>query len=73
MADLILALQIFQKYADKFNPIHCKHDVLMVVGIEVDRVAIVDQFTLSALGFFWSSEYDCFVSYRFGSGTRGLG
>ena len=66
MADLILALRIFQKYADQFNPIHCEHDVLMVVGIEESRVAEADKLTLDALGFFWSSEYDCFVSYRFG-------
>jgi hypothetical protein len=73
MADLILALQIFQKYSDQFNPIRCRHNLIMVVGVEESRVAIGDILTLSALGFSWSPEYGCFVSYRFGSGTRGLG
>ena len=70
MSDLILALQIFQKYQKQeglFNPIHCEHDMLMILGVDKLRVSEVDRLTLDSLGFLWSPEYGCYISYIFGS------
>lgn len=67
MRDLIEALTIFLKYGDEYSPTHCEHDVLMVVGIEQEAVSVKDQTKLNELGFRWSTEYDCWASYRFGS------
>lgn len=67
MKKLIEALTIFAKYVDKEYPTHCEHDVLLVVGIGKDVISAEDRATLDILGFFWSSEYDCWASFRYGS------
>lgn len=72
MKDLIEALTIFMKYgkADAYAPTHCEHDVLMIAGLGIESaedVSAEDRVSLDKLGFHWSDEYDCFVSYRFGS------
>ena len=67
MKDLILALQIFAKYAnDDYKPTHCEHDTLYIgCGIEKENVSAEDIKKLEKLGFFWSD--DGFMSFRFGS------
>ncbi len=67
MEELIEALQIFLKYKNETFPTHCEHDILMVVGITEEEVSEEDKQKLDELNFFWSSEYDCWVSYRYGS------
>lgn len=67
MDNLIQALQIFMKYKNKEYPTHCEHDVMMVVGISKKEVTEEDKLKLDELGFRWSSEYECWVSYKFGS------
>lgn len=68
MKDLIEALTILSKYGpDRYAPTHCEHDVLSIVGIEKDVVSAEDQKRLDDLGFHWSDENDCWVSFRFGS------
>jgi hypothetical protein len=69
MKDLIEALTILAKYmpVDKYAPTHCEHDVLMVVGIEKGVVSPEDATRLDALGFFFSDEDDCWITFRFGS------
>ncbi len=67
MSDLIKALQIFLKYKDNYDPTHCEHDILLVVGISEEEVCPDDVVRLGELGFFWSSEYDCWASFRYGS------
>lgn len=66
MKDLIEALTIFLKYQDDRNPTHCEHDVMMV-AVPRDGVSAEDVERLSVLSFNWSSHYDCWISYRFGS------
>jgi len=68
MDDLILALRIFQKYKDSYKPIHCEHDVLMIPDVSEERVSEEDKIILEDIGFFWASDYKCYISYRFGSG-----
>ena len=70
MEDLIKALQIFLKYANKEdrNPTHCEHDQLSIsAGIEKSMVSDDDVKKLDDLGFFWSDGNECFISFRFGS------
>lgn len=69
MKDLIQALTILSKYANDTKwPTHCEHDVLMVsAGILTESVSDEDTKTLDELGFFWSTEHECFISFRFGS------
>lgn len=69
MKDLLEAIQIFMKYAnDDRTPTHCEHDVLYVsAGIELEDVSEGDIERLDTLGFIWSDEDDCFMSFRFGS------
>lgn len=70
MKDLIEALTIFEKYIkeNKYSPTHCEHDVFMVTGgITEDMVSDEDKFRLEKLSFRWSDEYECWISYRFGS------
>lgn len=66
MEDLIKALTIFLKYGNPYNPTHCEHDV-MQVAIEPGRVSEDDVAELNKLGFIIDEEYDCFMSFRFGS------
>lgn len=69
MEDLIEALKIFAKYQppNTYNPTHCEHDVLCVVGVRKDQVFPEDLSRLKALSFTWDTEFDSFSSYRFGS------
>lgn len=67
MNKLIEALMIFAKYRDEEFPTHCEHDVLMIADITLDEVSDADKKKLDELGFFWSGEYDCWCSYRYGS------
>ncbi len=67
MEQLIKALQIFLKYGNPDYPTHCEHDILMIMGIEEDEISDEDKKELDELGFFWSGEYDCYASFRYGS------
>ncbi len=67
MKDLIEALTIFAKYANRRSPTHCEHDTLCVVGISEDAVSAEDKARLAKLGFSWSLEFDSWCSFRFGS------
>jgi len=69
MEDLITALQIFLKYTNgDRSPTHCEHDVMMIgCGIELEDVSKQDIKKLDELGFFWDTEYDSFISFRYGS------
>lgn len=67
MKDLIEALQIFSKYTDTKYPTHCEHDVLMIMEVDEDSVTEDEAKRLDELGFFWSEEYECWASFRFGS------
>lgn len=64
---LIEALNIFFKYRNEPFPTHCEHDILLIVGISEEEVSAEDVKRLTELGFFWSSEYDCWASHRYGS------
>jgi hypothetical protein len=70
MKDLIEALSILSKYGtDGEFPTHCEHDVLLTAGMDIKEgeVSAEDAKRLDALGFHWSTEYDCWASFRFGS------
>jgi len=72
MKDLIEALTILDKYIHdphhKKYPTHCEHDTLMVARVNNESsVTEEDKARLDELGFFYSDEYDCYISYRFGS------
>ena len=67
MSDLIKALQIFLKYGDPKYPTACTHDTLIIVGIEPAQVSEEDKAELEKLGFFVSSEFEAFASFRYGS------
>jgi hypothetical protein len=67
MKKLIEALELFAKYKDLDYPTHCAHDTLCVVGITLEEVSATDRERLEVIGFIWSSEYDSWVSYRYGS------
>ena len=67
MSKLIEALQIFLKYGDPAYPTHCEHDVMIICGISVDSVSEEDVKKLDELGFFVSTEYDGFASFKYGS------
>ena len=66
MEKLIEALNIFLKHGNHQSPTHCEHDVLMVVGIPRD-LPDQDVERLVELEFCWSTEYDCWISFRYGS------
>jgi hypothetical protein len=66
MEDLIKALIIFLKYGNPKWPTHCEHDTLQV-NINPYIVSDEDKKLLADLDFFIDTEYDCFISYRFGS------
>lgn len=67
MNDFIKALQIFAKYTDTSYPTHCEHDILMIMEVGLNEISESDRDILDELGFHWSSEYDCWASFRFGS------
>lgn len=66
MKKLIEALNIFLKYRDDECPTYCDNKILMIVGISEEAVSAEDKIKLNDLSFFWSKEYDCWVSYYFG-------
>ena len=55
-ADLIEALEIFNKYADKYAGTHCEHDVLYICGVDIESVSEKDKARLDHLGFFEGRE-----------------
>jgi len=65
--DLIKALQIFTKYGTHDYPTHCEHDVLYICGYNHNEISKADVDELDSLGFIWSNEDDCFMSFRYGS------
>lgn len=67
MKDLIEALQIFLKYKNSKYPTNCTHDVLAIMEISREDVSDEDNEKLDKLGFFWSEEEECYMSFRFGS------
>ena len=67
MKELIEALNIFLKYKNPHDPTHCEHDVLCIMQVTKEEVSAEDAVRLGELGFFWSDEYDCWASFRFGS------
>lgn len=67
MEDLIKALQIFLKYGNESYPTHCEHDVMLICGYTEDQISDEDKKELDELGFFWTDEYDCWASYKYGS------
>lgn len=68
MKDLIEALQIFYKYTgDINNPTLCEHNVMIVAYDETVCLNIKDAHRVKELGFFYSTDDECWKSYRFGS------
>ena len=67
MENLIKALQIFLKYKNAKWPTNCSHDVLAIMEIDQDEVSSEDIEILDELGFFWSEEHECFISFHYGS------
>ncbi|WP_019530629.1 hypothetical protein [Dasania marina] len=67
MDNLIEALQIFMKYKNVKWPTNCSHDVLAIMDVEQSEVSKADTKRLDELDFFWSEEYDCFISFHYGS------
>jgi len=67
MADLIEALQIFAKYKSVDYPTNCSHDFLAIMAVGREEPSAEDLARLGELGFYWSSEHDCWGSSRFGS------
>lgn len=70
MNNLIESLQIFSKYfdADEKWPTNCEHDILILcVADDEEGITEEDVKRLDELGWFWSDEYECWCSYRFGS------
>lgn len=67
MKKLIEALNIFLKYKDEEFPTCCSHDAFMVAHITKEEVSLEDRERLVDLGFEWSDDYDCWVSYLYGS------
>ena len=68
MNNLIEALNIFKKYiGDKTYPTWCEHDVLGICCDIEDNISEEDIKRLDELGFFYSEEYDCYISYLYGS------
>ena len=67
MGDLIEALTIFKKYRNVQWPTNCSHDVLAIMEISQEEVSEKDKSRLDELGFLWSDEYYCWISFRFGS------
>ncbi len=67
MKDLIEALKIFEKYiGDEKYPTWAEHDEFGV-NCPINGMSEEDIKKLDELGFFWSGEYECFVSFKYGS------
>lgn len=67
MSDLIAALTIFRQYVDVDHPTVCMQRLLVVRGIGETVPSEEDRQELRALGFHYSSDYEGWYSYRFGS------
>jgi len=69
MKELIEALQILSRHmteGELLSPTHCEHDVLLV-SCETEDLPEEDAERLDELGFFFSSEFNRWASFRFGS------
>lgn len=66
MEDLIKALLIFKKYRNEKFPTHCEHDTLLIMSIGETEMDTEDTKEVKSLGFYWSDEYDCWASSKFG-------
>ncbi len=67
MNDLIEALMILNKYDNPPSPVHCEHDIMLIM-VDPDLVSDEDKGRLEDLGVFVSTEHpECFASYKFGS------
>jgi len=67
MDDLIEALNIFKKYKSVRWPTNCRRDVFAIMEVEEAEVSAEDKKRLDELSFLFSEEYDCWISFRFGS------
>jgi len=67
MEDLIKALQILLKYGNPKYPTVCEHDILYIVGIDLEKISIEDITELENLGFNINIEESEIYSYKFGS------
>ena len=66
IAELIEALQIFEKYIGDNYPTNCSHDQLYV-AVDPNEVSEADIIKLDELGFFIDQELDGFSSFKYGS------
>ncbi|MBQ9023848.1 MAG: hypothetical protein IJ105_01350 [Bacilli bacterium] len=67
MKDLIEALKIFEKYiGDEKYPTWAEHDEFGVC-CRKEIMTEEDIKKLDELGFFYDENYDCFVSFKYGS------
>ena len=67
MEDLIKALQILLKYGNPKYPTVCEHDILYIVGIDLEKISIEDITELENLGFIINIKEFEIYSYKFGS------
>lgn len=67
MEDLIKALQILLKYGNPKYPTVCEHDILYIVGIDIEKISIEDITELENLGFNINIEESEIYSFKFGS------
>ena len=67
MEDLIKALQILLKYGNPKYPTVCEHDILYIVGIDLEKISIEDITELENLGININIEESEIYSYKFGS------
>lgn len=67
MEDLIKALQILLKYGNPKYPTVCEHDILYIVGIDIEKISIEDITELENLGFIINIKESEIYSYKFGS------
>ena len=67
MEDLIKALQILLKYGNPKYPTVCEHDILYIVGIDLEKISIEDITKLENLGFIINIKESEIYSFKFGS------
>ncbi len=67
MDDLIEALNIFKKYKNVKWPTNCTHDVFAIMEVEENEVSTKDKKRLDELDFLFCEDYECWISFRFGS------
>ena len=65
MEDLIKALQILLKYGNPKYPTVCEHDILYIVGIDLEKISIEDITKLENLGFIINIKESEIYSYKF--------